>query len=195
VSRFWAGFGIASAVWAAAGAYLYFGLGMRPPEEEIAIAEPPPVIEEPAPVEEEQPRQRRRRRLGGARAANEERTPTGNATTGDELGDPGMRMIDGEGQGGEEQLTSAQIESAFDGGMGRIRRCLVLMAGSDPVTGRVTFGMRIGPDGSVRAVQLSGPAAATTGEAGDCLRTSARAIRFPSFDGPEMIVRYPLTLE
>lgn len=192
VSRFWAGFGVASSLWAAAAAYLWFVMEVRPPEEEIAVAAPEPVVE-PAPiVEEEEPRRRRR---GRRVRTNGERTPTGNATTGDDLGEPGMRMIDGEGEGGEQQLSSAQIESAFDGGMGRIRRCLVLMAGDDPVTGRVTFGMRIAPSGEVRAVQLSGPSAATTGEAGDCLRSAARAIRFPSFDGPEMIVRYPLTLE
>jgi hypothetical protein len=76
-----------------------------------------------------------------------------------------------------------------------VRRCLVLMAGDDPVRGRVTFGLRIAPTGQVRAVQLQGPAAATTGEAGDCLRAAARALRFPSFDGPEMVARYPLHLE
>lgn len=193
VSRFWAGFGIASLVWAAVGAYFFFVVGVRPPEEEIEVAEAP--VQEVAPVEIEESAPRRRRGRRGASGTTEEgSTPTGSATTGDDLGEDEMRTIDMEG-GGEQQLTSAQIDAGFDGAMGRIRRCLVLMAGSDEVSGRVTFGMRIAPSGEVRAVQLSGPAAATTGEAGDCLRTAARAIRFPSFDGPEMIVRYPLTLE
>ena len=104
-------------------------------------------------------------------------------------------MLDMGAAGGEQQLSGAQIEAAFDGGMGRIRRCLVLMAGEDAVTGRLTFGLRVAGDGQVRAVSLSGPRAATTGDAGECLRGAARALRFPTFDGPEMVVRYPLTLE
>ena len=106
-----------------------------------------------------------------------------------------MRTVDGEGSGGEAQLSGAQIDAAFDAAMPRIRRCFVLAAGNDPVVGRLTFGMRIAGSGHVSAVNLSGPAAATTGECGDCLRTAARSISFPSFDGPEMVARYPITLE
>lgn len=195
MSRFWAGFAVASVLWGAAAAYLVVVAGFGPPEEEIAapIAEAPEVAPDPEQEPEASPRRRRGRRARRG-SGTEERTPTGVATTGDDLGEDEMRTVDMEG-GGEQQLTSAQIEAGFDSGMGRIRRCLVLMAGSDPVTGRVTFGLRVASDGSVRAVQLSGPAAATTGEAGDCLRAAARAIRFDSFDGPEMVVRYPLTLE
>ncbi len=194
MSRFWAGFGLASVLWAGAAAYLVLGLGFGPPapELEAPIEEAPALDAEPEP--EPEPARRRRRRRARRASQDEERTPTGNATTGDDLREDEMRTVDMEG-GGEAQLTSAQIEAGFDSGMGRIRRCLVLMAGSDPVTGRLTFGLRVGSDGRVRAVQLSGPAAATTGEAGDCLRNAARAIHFDSFDGPEMVVRYPLTLE
>jgi len=47
----------------------------------------------------------------------------------------------------------------------------------------------------VARVNLQGPAAVTGGECGDCLRTAARNAQFPSFDGPDMVVHYPLTLE
>ncbi len=196
MSRFWAGFALASVLWGAAAAYLVLVAGFAPPEPEpeALLAEAPADVA-PEPEPEAAPRGRRGRRSRRAgRAAPEERTPQGLATTGDDLREGEARTVDMEG-GGEQQLTSAQIEAGFDSAMGRIRRCLVLMAGSDPVTGRVTFGLRVASDGGVRAVQLSGPAAATTGEAGDCLRAAARAIRFPTFDGPEMVVRYPLTLE
>lgn len=197
MSRFWAGFGVASVLWGAAAAYLVLVAGFAPPGEELEapLAEAPADDLEPEPEPEATPRGRRGRRgrrVGGA--APEVRTPRGTATTGDDLREDEARTVDME-RGGEQQLTGAQIEAGFDSAMGRIRRCLVLMAGSDPVTGRVTFGLRVASDGSVRAVQLSGPAAATTGEAGDCLRAAARGIRFPTFDGPEMVVRYPLTLE
>lgn len=184
-------------LWAAALGVLVGVLGWGPPEEEseplVAVAET-----EVAPVEDEEPtrRQRRRRRAAGGGETTEERAaPTGNATTGDDLREGEMRTIDGEGSGGEAQLSGSQIDAAFDNAMPRIRRCFVLAAGNDPVTGRLTFGMRIAGSGRVSAVNLSGPAAVTTGECGDCLREAARNISFPSFDGPEMVARYPITLE
>jgi hypothetical protein len=194
VQRFWTGFAVSSALWAAAAAYLFFALGFRPPVAETELAGEPLEGDATAAVEPEieAPTKRRRWRTRSPQGA---RTPQGLATTGDDLGEEGTRSIDMEGEGGEQQLTGAQIDAGFDGAMGRVRRCLVLMAGDDAVTGRVIFGLRIAPSGQVRAVQLSGPAAATTGEAGDCLSNAARSIRFPTFDGPEMVVRYPLTLE
>lgn len=197
VSRFWAGFGVASLLWAAFAAYLVLVEGFARPEPELAepAAAAEPEVAPEAPGEDEAPRRRRRGSRRGTAAQAGEATPTGLATTGDDLHEDEARTIDMGGTGGEQQLSAAQIEAGFDAGMGRIRRCLVLMAGSDPVTGTLTFGLRVAPSGDVRAVQLSGPAAATTGEAGDCLRTAARALHFASFDGPEMVVRYPLHLE
>jgi hypothetical protein len=196
VSRFLAGFAAATVVWVGAAAGAHFVLGWGPPaapeenpDDAIALAEDEP--DDPA----------TKRRRGGRRGAGSRaiggggRAPTGEATTGDDLREGEMRTIDGEGSGGEQQLTGAQIDGAFDGAMGRIRRCFILAAGDEAVTGRLTFGMRIAGTGQVTAVSLSGPAAVTTGECGDCLRTAARAIRFDSFDGPEMLIHYPITLE
>lgn len=153
------------------------------------------MIEE-APVEEEAPTTgRRRRRRSGASEAGGDEVPTGEATIGDDLREGEMRTIDGEGTGGEAQLSGSQIESAFDGAMGRIRRCFLLSPGDEPITGTLTFGLRIAGTGRVSAVNLSGPRALTSGEPGDCLRDAARGIAFPAFDGPEMLVRFPITLE
>ncbi|MCA9608582.1 MAG: hypothetical protein KC619_23425 [Myxococcales bacterium] len=195
MSRFWAGFAVASVLWAAAAAYLYFGMGFGPPEEApIAVAEEPTeVAVEPEPAPTKAPRGRRGRR-GRARAGRGT-TPTGNATVGDDLGENEMRTLDMGGSGGEQQLSGAQIDRGFDSVMGGIRRCLVLIPGDAEVRGRVTFGLRIAGSGSVSRVSLSGPRAATTGECGQCLTRTARSIRFDSFDGPDMVVRYPLDLE
>lgn len=194
--RFWAGFGVASVIWAGAAAYLVVGEGYGPPETEPAllVAEADPVVDE-AVEEDPAPRRRRRARRRATASTPGESTPSGRATSGDDLREDEMRTLDLAGSGGEQQLSAAQIEAGFDRGMGRIRRCLVLMAGDDPVTGRLTFGLRVTSSGQVEAVRLDGPAAATTGDAGECLRTAARAIRFDPFDGPTMVVRYPLTLE
>lgn len=200
VSRFVAGFATATVIWGGALAALHLGLGWGPPpaSEEVEAEAPAEVAAAP---EEPTTKRRSGRRSGGRRgargdgASSPSAAPTGDAVTGDDLREGEMRVIDGEGTGGEAQLTGGQIDAAFDGAMGRIRRCFVLAAGDDPVRGRLVFGLRIAGTGRATAVNLSGPAVVTTGDCGECLREAARAIRFPTFDGPEMVVRYPITLE
>lgn len=197
--RFLAGFAAASVLWVGAGAYAVVGLGWAAPEPE---AEPEAVAVATDPVaEEDEPSPTRRRRVRSRTTGTgaTERGASGDleaeATTGDDLGEDEMRTIDGEGTGGEAQLTGDQIESAFDGAMGRIRRCFLLAPEDSTVTGRLTFGLRIAGTGRVSAVNLTGPSGITAGECGECLRDAARGMSFPSFDGPEMVVRYPITLE
>lgn len=200
MSKFVGGFAAATLVWGGALAVLHFGLGWGPPHEVIAV-DPALEIEAEVEVATEGRIKRRAGRRGARRGAlgspaeSSIAIPQGEAITGDDLREGEMRTIDGEGSGGEQQLSGAQIDAAFEAGMGRIRRCFLLAPGEEPITGRLTFGLRIGGSGSVSAVNLSGPAALTTGEPGECLRGAARTIRFPPFDGPEMVVRYPITLE
>ena len=196
MARFWGGFAVACVLWGAGAAYLHLGLGYGPPPEvEVAAAEPEVPDVEAEPEEPARARRRRRRRRRGAARAGRGTTPTGTATTGDDLGEDDVRTIDMNGSGGEQQLRGSQIDAGFDTAMGGIRRCLFLIPGDADVRGRVVFGMRIAGNGRVQRVNLSGPRAATTGEAGACLRRTARAIQFDTFDGPEMLVRYPFTLE
>jgi len=194
VARFFAGFIVASLLWGG-GVWAWSEGLIGQSEVQVdpeAVAEAPEEVE----AEEEEPTKRRRRRR---RRGRQERSggdlPTGTATTGDNLGENDPRELAAGESGGEQQLTQGQIESAMDGGFGAIRRCLVLVPGEAPVSGRLTFGLRIAGSGQVQRVNLRGPAVVTQGEPGSCLRSAARRIRFPSFDGPEMIVHYPITLE
>jgi len=194
VARFFAGFVVASILWG--GGVWAWTEGLIGQSE--VVVEPEVVAEAPeeAVEEEEAPTKRaRRRRRGRGGRGMDPSLPTGTATTGDSLGENDPRELAAGENGGEQQLTQGQIESAMDGGFGAIRRCLVLVPGDAPVTGRLTFGLRIAGSGQVQRVNLRGPAVVTQGEPGSCLRTAARRIRFPSFDGPEMIVHYPITLE
>ena len=207
MTRFLAGFALASLVWGGLGAYLVVEQGYGPPPEEpeadIEVATLDTPTDEPeSPGRARRPRRRREGAgtiRGGGPSADEGSSgvggPFGDAVTGDDLGEGELRVIDGAGSGGEEQLTGAEIDHAFDGVMPRVRRCFILAATDRELTGTLTFGLRIGGNGHVSAVNLSGPAVLTTGECGDCLRTTARSIQFPTFDGPEMVVRYPITLE
>ncbi len=208
MTRFALGFALASLLWGGLGAYLVIEGGYGPPAEEPAVEVAAADPEAPPEAGEAPARGRRGRRRGGGAsggASGEPREsgssgssiagPMGDRVTGDDLGEDEIRMIDGAGSGGEEQLTGAEIEHAFDGVMPRVRRCFMLAASDRDITGTLTFGLRIAGTGHVSAVNLSGPGELTTGEAGDCLRTAARGAQFPTFDGPEMVVRYPITLE
>jgi hypothetical protein len=97
--------------------------------------------------------------------------------------------------GGEEQLRGTEIEQGFDGAFPQIRRCLILAASDEPAHGKLVFGLRVSGEGKVVGVNLSGPSSVAQGEAGACLRKAASAIHFRSFNGPEMVVHYPLNLE
>jgi len=190
VSKFVGGFLTASLLWG-----LGVGLWASGVFEagEIQTSEFEEDLEDAGVLEDDEGSMRRRGRRGrmGMRGG---RVPMGNATTGDDLGNVD-RNLDLGAAGGEQQLRSGQIEQGMDGVFGRIRRCLVLAAGDEPVSGRVTFGLRIEPNGRVSRVRLSGPAVVTTGDAGSCLRTAARGASFDSFDGPPMVVNYPITLD
>ena len=198
MQKFLAGFAVSSLLWGAAlGLYVagvFGGADATPVEPVVAVDLTPDAGPELATKGR---RRGVRRAAGGAlgASANDERVPTGEATTGDDLGEGAARTLDVGASGGEAQLTAPQIERALDSAMPRIRRCLILVPGDAMVTGRMTLGIKIAGSGRVTAVNLSGPAAVTTGDPGDCLRAAVRAVVFPSFDGPEMITRYPLTLE
>jgi len=142
-------------------------------------------------------RRRRRRSKRGRRGAKRGgNAPRGDAVTGDDLREGQARHIDMEGgSGGEARLSPGQIDAAFGQRMGAIRRCLLHGPDDADMRGRVVFGLRIGGGGQVVAVNLSGPAVLTAGQTGSCLRRTARSIPFPSFDGPEMVARFPITFE
>ncbi len=199
MQKFFAGFGTASLLWIGVGGALYLG-GVFGPARETPL-EPVVAVNAAPDGGAEVPTKGRRRGVrratGGAAAngANGGAVPEGEATTGDSLGEGATRTLDVGASGGEAQLTEPQIERALDGAMGRIRRCLLLVPGDAPVTGRLVLGIKIAGTGRVTAVNLAGPAAVSTGDAGECLRGAVRAVAFPAFDGPEMIAHYPLTLE
>jgi hypothetical protein len=198
VKGFAAGFGTASLLWGiGVGVYAFGGPAS---DSESAPAAAAPTVETAADAGPPAASGRRRRgvrRTTGEVARSGANTADGaeEVVTGDALAGPGTRTLDVGANGGEAQLTDAQIERAFDAALPRIRRCLLLVADDAPVTGRLVFGLQIAGTGRVSAVNLSGPRAVVGGEAGDCLREAARSIAFPTFEGPTLTARYPLTLE
>ncbi|MCB9616529.1 MAG: hypothetical protein H6722_29185 [Sandaracinus sp.] len=199
MGRFFAGFALASFLWGGVVVALYQGWIALPIEEPELVADAPPEVEEveedDAPSAMRRRRARRRRSgAGGDETRSGGRTPTGEATTGDDLGENDPRGLNLEGNGGEEQLRHAEIEEGIDRVFPRIRRCLVLVEGDGDPTGRLIVKMRIAGSGRVTRVQLRGPAAVTTGEPGGCIQTAVRSMQLRSFDGPDMFVDYPIDL-
>jgi hypothetical protein len=193
VARFFSGFLVATLIYGAAVAGLsakgLVSFGAAPEPVAVAAADEPDEVD----VDPKKPRKKRVARARGERTSGSPALPAGNATTGDDLDWAGDRQVDM--AGGEEQLAGREIEAGFDSAMAKIRRCLVLVPAEGDVTGKLVFGMKVGSDGTPRAVNLSGPAVVTTGESGDCLRKAAQAIRFAKFSGPDMLFKYPVTLQ
>lgn len=196
MSKFFSGFALASLFWG--GFLVAYKQGLIP----ISLEPDAPPSEETAAPSDEDPdtadkpgRPKRKRsvaskpRRAGAQSDDRE------TQTGDDLGEDNARNLDMHAAGGEEQLRGTEIEKGFDGAFPQIRRCLVLAASDEPAHGKLTFGLRIAGSGKVTAVNLSGPSSVAQGEAGACLRKAASSMQFRSFNGPDMVIHYPLTLD
>jgi hypothetical protein len=137
-------------------------------------------------------RRSNKRRLSSTRS---NRRSYRSVLTGDALGEDEIRGVDMVGNSGEQQLTDNEIEQGIDGVFNQIKRCLFLAADDEPVKGRVVLGMRIEGTGRVTRLNLRGPIPVVRGEAGSCLRKTVKEIQYRSFNGPAMVVHYPITLD
>ncbi|MDJ0762453.1 MAG: hypothetical protein QNJ97_05635 [Myxococcota bacterium] len=140
-------------------------------------------------------RHKRRRRPRRALSDGQRSWETGSGLQGDNLGAPGSRDLEMGRAGGEAQLTEGEIDRGIDRVFGGIERCLVLVPSDAPAKGKVVVGMRIASSGQVTRVNLQGPKVIISGEAGACIRRTVKSIRYPAFDGPDMVAHYPITFE
>ena len=174
------------------------GEGTECRDEQCVIATVAEAAPDPA-----KPRQRGRRRRPGRRAGSSGGdTREGRDTDSvedwngsDDLDLP-PQQIDME-HGGEQQLSNTVIESTMGRNFGAIRRC-IMVAQADrerPVRGRMRIGMKIRSTGEVAAVNVTPPGPLASSGLGPCVRNVVGRIRFPRFDGRDMVVTYPVTLE
>ena len=196
--RFFLGFLTASVIWGALATLAYLGVlpfPVAPPSEEEGALVADAPAEEADTAQGKVKRRPKRPRPGGTAAGGAGRDRSGDQNTrqvGDDLDWDGTRQLDM--GAGEAQLSGKEIERGFDSVMNRIRRCLILVPADGEIKGQLLFGMRVGSDGRPRAVQLTGPSIVISGESGSCLKETAQSIRFASFDGPDMLFKYPVTL-
>jgi hypothetical protein len=201
--RFLFGFVLATAMWGGLfSLYLRGALDFLFPEDEVPAQQAEVTPDEASgPPTKGKKRGLKRTRLARQKPVARQLSSSqsrgkgggGSNTIGDDLGWDKARDIDM--NAGEGQLLGSQIESGFDSVMGRIRRCLVLVDTDGEVTGKLLFGMRVGSDGRPKAVNLTGPSVVTGGESGACLKETAQGIRFATFNGPDMLFKYPITLQ
>lgn len=190
MARFLAGFFFASLLW---GGLIYahiaglITIGALLPDEPEVVAAPDEAAGGAA--------KERKARKKKWRSKKARRNLSGTATSGDRLGGPGVRDLNAAEGGGEEQLRGDEIEAGFDSVFPKVRRCLMLVESDAPVRGKLVFGMRIAGADGVTKVNLRGPAAVTRSEAGSCMRKAVKGIRFRTFNGPDMLVHFPLTLD
>jgi hypothetical protein len=122
------------------------------------------------------------------------RYDTADGVAGDDLGTPEAREVS-MGAGAEDQLSNEEIDRGIDRVFNGIQRCLLLLPPDAPAKGKVVFGMHIASSGQVTKVSLKGPNVMIQGECGACFRRTVKSIRFRSFDGPDMIVHYPVAFD
>lgn len=194
MARFLAGFAVASVLW---GAFLF---SYKQGWIDISLEPPAPAADEtnmadtPQDDSPDKPSRARKKRPSPS-APKKRSVASGDSTVGDDLREGEARNVNMGSSGGEEQLRGTEIEQGFDGVFGQIKRCLILAAGDEPAHGKLIFGLRISGDGKVNAVNLSGPSSVAQGDSGACLRKAAQGMHFRSFNGPDMVVHYPLNLE
>ncbi|MET0390292.1 MAG: hypothetical protein ABW321_30250 [Polyangiales bacterium] len=192
--RFLAGFGTASLLWGAlvlASKQGWIDISLAPeapPGDETNLGDTSQDDTPDKPV-------RARKKRVASQAKHAHASSNAQTSVGDDLRENEAKNLNVGANGGEEQLRGTEIEQAFDAGFGQIRRCLILAADDEPASGKLVFGLRITGAGKVSAVNLTGPASVAKGEAGACLRKAASGLHFRSFNGPDMVVHYPITLE
>jgi len=209
MKQFALGFAIASLVWIgvlyaeSTGAISVFDASAEDEDLEDSVVEEDNV--EDTVSRKKKGRRGRRGRAARRRGRNTHRRDrtvkampaydTSAGVSGDALGKSGPKSVSMDKRGGEKQLSSSDIERGIDRVFRGIERCLILVQSNAPATGKVTIGMHIAPSGKVTKVNLKGPNVIIQGESGSCIRRMVKSITYPGFDGPDMIVQYPIEFD
>ena len=183
--------------WAQKAEYIDL-LGVNAPTEDVApeASEATLASEEvktPKESKRRRGKRRSRRSYDGPGPGNHYDTTEG--VSGDQLDGPGGKELSMAGAGGEDQLSSQEIDQGIDRVFKGIERCLLTLPPDAPAAGRVVFGMNIASSGKVTKVNLKGPKHMISGDTGACFQRTVKSIRFRSFDGPDMVAHYPVTFD
>ena len=99
------------------------------------------------------------------------------------------------GAGGAEvrDLSQAEIDGTFGGAASGITSCITQARGAAPVTGTISVGVVVGPDGRVVKARVEAPAWLLRHGLYRCVRREVSGLRFPAA-GRDTVVTVPFNL-
>jgi hypothetical protein len=184
--RFWAGFGVASALWALV---VWVVLPRWTPRTSSAVdagaAAQGPIA----------PEKRRRRRAGAAEGAPPLRAADLRiASEGDNLNTPDV--IEAGEPGPAEELPQEALDGPVRARQDDLLACIerAKPTPETAVSGTVTVHFRVARGGTVRGVRVDAPAILLAGGLYRCLRPIVAGLRFPR-SGQSVVAAYPFRLE
>jgi hypothetical protein len=99
------------------------------------------------------------------------------------------------GAGGAEvrDLSQAEIDGTFGGAASGITSCITQARGAAPVTGTISVGVVVGPDGRVVKSRVEAPAWLLRHGLYRCVKREVSGLRFPAA-GRDTVVTVPFNL-
>ncbi len=186
------------------GGYLVFGRGAGQPVAQAASADAGVAADPGAKNAKKKKGKPGGRRPGGGVAGGEgdysdEPIPELSAgdlapgAEGDSL-KPRPRDVDLSAEGGEvRDLSQAEIDGTFGQAAAGITDCITQTRGPAPVTGRISVGLIVGPDGKVARSRVEAPAYLLRKGLYRCVRREVGSLRFPAV-GRDTVVTVPFDL-
>lgn len=99
----------------------------------------------------------------------------------------------GAGGGEVRDMSQAEIDGTFGGAASGITSCITQARGPAPVTGTITVGVVVGPDGRVVKARVEAPAWLLHHGLYRCVRGKVNGLRFPAV-GRDTVVTVPFNL-
>jgi hypothetical protein len=108
---------------------------------------------------------------------------------------PRTLTIDAESTGPEPRdLSQSEVDGTFATVKPQIVRCIIDARGLAPVSGKITVGVVIGPDGKVFKSRVEGPAYLMDQGLYSCVKSVLSTMRFPA-PGKDIVASVPFTIK
>jgi hypothetical protein len=107
---------------------------------------------------------------------------------------PRTLTIDAESEEEPRDLTQSEVDGTFASVKPQIVRCITEARGLAPVSGKITVGVVIGPDGKVFKSRVEGPAYLMDQGLYGCVKGVVATLRFPA-PGKDIVATIPFTIK
>jgi hypothetical protein len=107
---------------------------------------------------------------------------------------PRTLTIDAESEEEPRDLTQSEVDGTFASVKPQIVQCIKEARGAAPVSGKITVGVVIGPDGKVFKSRVEGPAYLMDQGLYGCIKGTVTPLRFPA-PGKDIVATIPFTIK